>query len=122
MRKPELCPGGMEGISRGLDDLVSPLELIRLERMGEAQSWRFAFSRRAAQEPSSYFSGLIDSSWGIITHSDNMIVLGINAYHANASAAIIVDGRLIAAVEEERLNRVKYAAGFPARAVQYCLG
>src|SRR5580704_12866754 len=50
-----------------------------------------------------------------------MIILGINAYHANASAAVIVDGRLVAAVEEERLNRVKYAAGLPARAIQYCL-
>ncbi len=50
-----------------------------------------------------------------------MIILGINAYHANASAAIVVDGRLIAAVEEERLNRIKYAAGLPSRAVQYCL-
>src|SRR6202451_3584476 len=50
-----------------------------------------------------------------------MIILGINAYHANASAAIVADGRLVAAVEEERLNRVKYAAGLPARAIQYCL-
>jgi carbamoyltransferase len=50
-----------------------------------------------------------------------MIILGINAYHANASAAVIVDGRLVAAVEEERLNRVKYAAGFPVRAIQFCL-
>ncbi len=50
-----------------------------------------------------------------------MIILGINAYHANASAAILVDGRLIAAVEEERLNRVKYAAGLPCRAIRYCL-
>jgi len=50
-----------------------------------------------------------------------MIILGINAYHANASAAIVVDGRLVAAVEEERLNRVKYAAGLPSRAIQYCL-
>jgi carbamoyltransferase len=50
-----------------------------------------------------------------------MIILGINAYHANASAAIVVDGRLIAAVEEERLNRVKYAAGLPARAIRFCL-
>ena len=50
-----------------------------------------------------------------------MIILGINAYHANASAAIVVDGQLLAAVEEERLNRVKYAAGLPARAIQYCL-
>ncbi len=50
-----------------------------------------------------------------------MNILGINAYHGNASAAIICDGRLIAAVEEERFNRVKYAAGFPAQAIRYCL-
>jgi carbamoyltransferase len=50
-----------------------------------------------------------------------MIILGINAYHANASAAIVGDGRLLAAVEEERLNRVKYAAGLPTRAIRYCL-
>jgi carbamoyltransferase len=50
-----------------------------------------------------------------------MIILGINAYHANASAAIVADGQLLAAVEEERLNRVKYAAGLPALAIQYCL-
>src|SRR6201984_1764913 len=50
-----------------------------------------------------------------------MIILGINAYHANASAAIVADGRLLAAGEEERLNRVKCAAGLPARAIQYCL-
>src|SRR6266849_4929855 len=50
-----------------------------------------------------------------------MNILGINAYHGNASAALVSDGRLIAAVEEERFNRVKYAAGFPAQAVRYCL-
>src|ERR1700690_399211 len=50
-----------------------------------------------------------------------MIILGINAYHANSSAAVVVDGRLVAAVEEERLNRVKYAAGLPVRAIQFCL-
>ena len=50
-----------------------------------------------------------------------MIILGINAYHANASAALVADGRLVAAVEEERLNRVKYAAGLPTRAIRYCL-
>jgi carbamoyltransferase len=50
-----------------------------------------------------------------------MNILGINAYHANSAAAIVVDGRLIAAVEEERLNRVKYAAGLPVRAIQFCL-
>jgi carbamoyltransferase len=51
-----------------------------------------------------------------------MNILGINAYHGNASAAIVCDGRLVAAVEEERFNRVKYAAGFPVQAIRYCLG
>src|SRR3974377_745207 len=50
-----------------------------------------------------------------------MNILGINAYHGNASAAVVCDGKLIAAVEEERFNRVKYAAGFPAAAIRYCL-
>jgi carbamoyltransferase len=55
------------------------------------------------------------------TENSAMNILGINAYHGNASAAIVCDGRLIAAVEEERFNRVKYAAGFPAQAIRYCL-
>lgn len=50
-----------------------------------------------------------------------MNILGINAYHGNASAALVCDGTLIAAVEEERFNRVKYAAGFPSAAIRYCL-
>ena len=50
-----------------------------------------------------------------------MNILGINAYHGNASAALVSDGRLVAAVEEERFNRVKYAAGFPVAAIRYCL-
>ena len=50
-----------------------------------------------------------------------MYILGINAYHGDAAAAIIKDGKLIAAVEEERFNRVKHCAGFPAESVRYCL-
>jgi len=50
-----------------------------------------------------------------------MYILGITAYHGNASAAILQDGQLVAAAEEERFNRVKYAAGFPAQAIRYCL-
>jgi len=50
-----------------------------------------------------------------------MNILGINAYHGNASAAVVCDGQLVAAVEEERFNRVKHAAGFPHQAVRYCL-
>ena len=50
-----------------------------------------------------------------------MIILGINAYHADSSAAIIVNGKLKAAIEEERFTRVKHWAGFPSLAVQFCL-
>lgn len=50
-----------------------------------------------------------------------MYILGINAYHGDASAALTCDGVLVAAAEEERFNRIKHCAGFPARAIQYCL-
>ncbi len=50
-----------------------------------------------------------------------MYILGINAYHGDASATIIKDGKLIAAAEEERFNRFKHCAGFPALAIKYCL-
>ncbi|MFN5418897.1 MAG: carbamoyltransferase N-terminal domain-containing protein, partial [Sphingomonadales bacterium] len=49
------------------------------------------------------------------------IILGINAYHADASAAILVNGRLVAATEEERFTRVKHWAGFPIRSIEFCL-
>src|SRR5437879_13760680 len=48
-------------------------------------------------------------------------ILGINAFHAGASACLIRDGQLVAAAEEERFRRLKYWAGFPALAVRYCL-
>lgn len=50
-----------------------------------------------------------------------MIILGINAYHGDASAALVRDGQLVAAVEEERFNRIKHWAGFPGQSIQYCL-
>ena len=51
----------------------------------------------------------------------DLIILGINAYHADSSAAIFVNGRLIAAMEEERFRRVKHWAGFPELAIAFCL-
>jgi carbamoyltransferase len=51
----------------------------------------------------------------------SVYILGINAYHAGASACLIKDGQLVAAVEEERFNRIKYAAGFPVESIRYCL-
>jgi carbamoyltransferase len=50
-----------------------------------------------------------------------MVILGVNAYHGDASAVLLVDGRLVAAVEEERFNRVKHWAGLPAEAMRTCL-
>src|SRR5215203_48040 len=52
-----------------------------------------------------------------------MLILGLNTFHADASA-VLVDadsGRLLAAVAEERINRVKHFAGFPAKAIEECL-
>ncbi len=48
-------------------------------------------------------------------------ILGLNAYHGDAAAALVVDGELVAAAEEERFNRVKHCAGFPAQAAAWCL-
>jgi carbamoyltransferase len=48
-------------------------------------------------------------------------ILGLNAYHGDAAAALVVDGRLVAAAEEERFNRLKHVAGFPTLAAAWCL-
>ena len=48
-------------------------------------------------------------------------ILGLNAFHGDSSAALIVDGELVAAVEEERFRRTKHWAGFPTEAVRWCL-
>ncbi len=51
----------------------------------------------------------------------NTIILGINAYHGDASACVLRDGILVAAAEEERFRRIKHWAGFPSEAIRYCL-
>jgi carbamoyltransferase len=50
-----------------------------------------------------------------------LYILGINAYHGDASAAIFKDGVLIAATEEERIRRIKHWAGLPTEAITFCL-
>src|SRR6185436_19810205 len=50
-----------------------------------------------------------------------MNILGINAYHGDVSAALVRDGVLVAAVEEERFRRVKHWAGFPEASIRSCL-
>ena len=49
------------------------------------------------------------------------VILGVNAYHGDASAALVIDGQLVAAAVEARFARVKHIAGFPHRAIAYCL-
>jgi carbamoyltransferase len=48
-------------------------------------------------------------------------ILGLNAYHGDAAAALVIDGELVAAAEEERFNRIKHVAGFPSLAAGWCL-
>jgi len=48
-------------------------------------------------------------------------ILGLSVYHADASAAAVVDGQFVAGVEEERFRRVKHWAGFPEQAIRFCL-
>lgn len=50
-----------------------------------------------------------------------MTILGINAFHGDSSACILVDGQLVAAAEEERFRRIKHWAGFPSESIRYCL-
>src|ERR1700680_3363289 len=111
----------LAGFSQGPHEPVATLEPLRAERVGSQASpgQRLVCGRRAPRRCARDV---------IRRHSRTqyrgkcaMLVLGINAYHANASAAIVADGQLLAAVEEERFNRVKYAAGFPTQAVRYCL-
>src|SRR5947199_6106748 len=51
-----------------------------------------------------------------------MTILGLNAYHGDSAACLFVDGKLIAAAEEERFRRIKHWAGLPTEAVKFCLG
>ncbi len=48
-------------------------------------------------------------------------IIGINAYHGDSAAALVIDGRIVAAAEEERFRRMKHWAGFPSQAISYCL-
>ena len=50
-----------------------------------------------------------------------MRILGISAFYHDSAAALIEDGEIVAAAQEERFTRKKHDAGFPAQAVAYCL-
>ena len=48
-------------------------------------------------------------------------ILGLNAFHADAAACLIIDGELISVAEEERFLRIKHWAGFPSESIKFCL-
>src|SRR5438477_515180 len=48
-------------------------------------------------------------------------ILGISAFYHDSAAALVVDGRIVAAAQEERFTRKKHDDGFPNRAIEYCL-
>ncbi|MDB6052822.1 MAG: carbamoyltransferase [Verrucomicrobiales bacterium] len=50
-----------------------------------------------------------------------MYILGLNAFHGDSSACLLKDGKVVAAVEEERFRRIKHWAGLPTESVRYCL-
>lgn len=50
-----------------------------------------------------------------------MIILGLNAFHGDSSACLLINGKLVAAAEEERFRRIKHWAGLPTEAIRYCL-
>ena len=50
-----------------------------------------------------------------------MKILGISAYYHDSAAALVIDGRIISAAQEERFTRVKHTADFPTNAIKYCL-
>lgn len=50
-----------------------------------------------------------------------MVILGINAYHGDSAACLVADGKLVAAIEEERIRRLKHWAGFPSESIRFCL-
>src|SRR5947199_7462746 len=49
-------------------------------------------------------------------------ILGISAFYHDSAAALVVDGDIVAAAQEERFTRKKHDHAFPARAIAYCLG
>jgi carbamoyltransferase len=55
------------------------------------------------------------------SHHRPVAILGISAYYHDSAAALVVDGNIIAAAQEERFTRKKHDANFPAEAIRYCL-
>ena len=53
--------------------------------------------------------------------SPEIMILGISSYYHDSAAALIADGKIVAAAQEERFSRIKHDSSFPIHAIQYCL-
>src|SRR4029077_1588551 len=83
-----------------------------------------AWAPKPSISPAPNYSRSIENAGKILLLPEDgagLIILGINAYHADAAACILRDGVLVAAAEEERFRRIKHWEGFPSRATAYCL-
>src|SRR6266508_807397 len=85
-------------------------EGVSLQRSTRKTQWRAKSSTSTTGLPVEILRG-----------EPRMRILGLNAFHADASAALLVNGQLAFALEEERLNRIRHWAGFPALAARACL-
>ena len=54
-------------------------------------------------------------------HHQMNAILGISAYYHDSAASLIIDGKTIAAAQEERFSRIKHDSSFPTRAIVFCL-
>lgn len=50
-----------------------------------------------------------------------MNILGLNIYHADSSACLVVNGKIVSAIEEERFERIKHFGGYPLNSIKFCL-
>ena len=50
-----------------------------------------------------------------------MKIIGINYFGHDSSAALVIDGKVVSAVEEERFSRIKHDGAFPEQSINYCL-
>src|SRR5581483_8403711 len=74
----------------------------------------------ARQRPAAVGAGL--GAWtGAGGPRQMTAILGISAFYHDSAAALVIDGEIVAAAQEERFSRVKHDAGFPSQAVKYCL-
>jgi hypothetical protein len=104
-------------------------QLDQVEEFGVATDggiWVAAGDRRAVTRIGNVFRCYDVSKRNVATTSatqvrgGNLVVLGINNMH-DASIALVVDGQLVAAAEEERFSRIKHVSGLPVHAMQYCI-